>query len=189
MRTASCPRRVVVIATVHALRTISVEGARGDHWVAFRKWRGAKICGASGVLVLRDGTNSTISNGYVTSIRDRNGNLTSFTTSSITDPLGRIYSISPTQIRYTGASSGQRTITIKRVLLDQVLVSGESIETLRTALAGYSEFHGFESNGQIRSKRQNVGDRLTGWIEVFIPLSFLRGRCADHFANRRDRAI
>jgi RHS repeat-associated protein len=101
---------------------------------------------ASGTLVTRDGTSYTITNGYVTSIRDHNGNITSLSASGITDSLGRSYQFASGNsggrnydtIQYPGAYGATRTITVWYANLDATLAPGESIETFGQLWSGIS---------------------------------------------------
>ena len=69
----------------------------------------------SGTLVMRDGTQYTITNGGVTRIEDHNGNYTSFANTS-TDSLGRPYltglSGNTGTVQYYGSGGGARTVTV-----------------------------------------------------------------------------
>ncbi len=69
----------------------------------------------SGTLVMRDGTEYTITSGAVTKIEDHNGNYTYFG-NTVTDSLGRSYTItygsSSDTLQYYGAAAGSRTITV-----------------------------------------------------------------------------
>jgi len=96
----------------------------------------------SGYLLMADGSRYRIDNGYVTWIRDRNGNKITFTYGSggvvsITDSLNRqvtiAYLYNGTQyydvITYKGFGGATRTITVWHKLLSQALRSGYTQQT------------------------------------------------------------
>jgi len=99
--------------------------------------------GISGYLYFPDGTRYEISDGKVTKIRDRNGNLISFAYDSfkrvttVTDSLNRQITISYAnmssvfydQISYKGFGGAQRTIKVWHTSLSNALRSGYSIQT------------------------------------------------------------
>lgn len=106
---------------------------------------GALLIYPSGNLFFANGTRYRISNGRVTEIRDRNGNIVSFEYDSptswgrvvsIKDSLDRQVSISYAsgsvtfdQITFKGFDGTARSIKIERTNLQNVLIAGESIST------------------------------------------------------------
>jgi YD repeat-containing protein len=117
---------------------------------------------ASGTMVLRDGTTYTISGGYVTSIRDSNGNLTNFSGNNITDSLNRVYSTSSGQIQYPGAGGTLQTITIKYSSLSNLLAPGESIKTFGQLWPGLPT----SSQASNLNQSYNPNDRVS---EIDLP--------------------
>ena len=92
----------------------------------------------SGYLMLRDGTRYRIDNGYVTWMRDRNGNKLSFSSSggvyTVTDSLNRQATYTygnPDVITYKGVGGTPRTIRVWRASLQSLLRpnSGYMIQT------------------------------------------------------------
>lgn len=88
----------------------------------------------AGTLIFPNGTKYYVdASGAVTQIKDRNGNVVQFNGNTILDPLGRSTTIqtsgSSTVVNYPGANGVRRNITISSDTLQNVLDSGESIET------------------------------------------------------------
>jgi RHS repeat-associated protein len=108
----------------------------------------------SGYLLMKDGTRFRVTDGQIKWLRDRNGNLLTFTYESsigrltrITDSLNREINISYTNfepnpfnttITYKGFGGATRTITIEVAQLSQLLVEGTT--------ATYSGLFGIGSN-------------------------------------------
>ncbi|HEV8589320.1 MAG TPA: RHS repeat-associated core domain-containing protein [Pyrinomonadaceae bacterium] len=99
----------------------------------------------SGYLFLRDGTRYRIADGYVTQIRDRNGNLLNFTSDgltylTVTDSLNRQVTINYNyqdvapyglcdRITFKGFGGATRIIRISKTALGNALKSGWSLQT------------------------------------------------------------
>ncbi|HEY3104078.1 MAG TPA: hypothetical protein VGJ69_10825, partial [Pyrinomonadaceae bacterium] len=99
----------------------------------------------SGYLFLRDGTRYRIADGYVTQIRDRNGNLLTFTSDgltylTVTDSLNRqvtvnynVQDVSPygqcDKITFKGFGGGTRIVRVSKTSLGNALKSGWSLQT------------------------------------------------------------
>jgi len=108
----------------------------------------------SGTLYMRDGTVLRIDAGYVTWMRDRNGNAIKFfyqadnlpsgaagplkRVNRIVDSLGREVTIqygsftTPDVINYAGFNATARTIKVQRMKLDSALESGQVLKSLAT---------------------------------------------------------
>ena len=111
----------------------------------------------TGTLYFHDGTHYRIgSDGYVSKIEDRNGNVLSYSfqsnstggTYTVQDSAGRTEMIVITEdpannsqdvIKYSGTGGAQRSITVNYALLQSVLSSGE---TLRTYACLFPELNG-----------------------------------------------
>ena len=90
----------------------------------------------AGWLLFPDGRKFRLDSGKVSSITDRNGNQTTLSGGTVTDPLGRTIQIATgasagaaDTITYPGAGGKQRQVTVNYALLQNALASGQSIET------------------------------------------------------------
>ncbi|HEX3681393.1 MAG TPA: hypothetical protein VHU83_02545, partial [Bryobacteraceae bacterium] len=90
----------------------------------------------AGWLLFPDGRKFRIDSGEVSSITDRNGNQTTLSGGTVTDPLGRTIRIAegtsagaPDTITYPGAGGTQRQITVNYALLQNALDFGQALET------------------------------------------------------------